>query len=126
MFYKCVNHAPSDDHGHAQAVRNGNKFFTVDIHSHIHVHKADDMLASLPELDADQRTATKDADQYGGPVDNNPVTIAINKELQTTLRPKLTDPEERIIDMDKQGVDVQAISPSPFHYNYDKPAEFAR
>jgi aminocarboxymuconate-semialdehyde decarboxylase len=113
MFFKCANHAPADDHGHAQTVQNGNKFFTVDIHCHIHVHKADDMLASLPDL-------------YGGAVDNNPLTVSINKELQTTLRPKLTDPAVRLQDMDKQGIDVQAISTSPFHYNYDKPAEFAR
>ena len=28
--------------------------------------------------------------------------------------------------MDRQGVDIQALSPSPFHYNYDAPAEAGR
>jgi len=32
--------------------------------------------------------------------------------------PKLTDPALRIADMDACGVDMQAISPSPFHYSY--------
>ena len=113
IFFNCLNNGLTDDHGHAQTVRNGKKFFTIDIHCHIHVHKADDMLTSLPEL-------------YGGAVDNNPLTVSINEGLQKKLHSKLTEPEERLKDMDKQGVDVQAVSPSPFHYNYDKPAEFAR
>lgn len=71
------------------------------------------MLTSLPNL-------------YGGTVDNNPLTVAINDALQTSLRTKLSDADERLKDMDAQGIDVQAISPAPFHYNYDKPAEFAR
>ena len=72
IFFNCANNGLTDDHGHSQTVRNGNKFFTVDIHCHIHVHKADDMLTSLPEL-------------YGGAVDNNPLTVSINEGLQKTL-----------------------------------------
>jgi aminocarboxymuconate-semialdehyde decarboxylase len=34
------------------------------------------------------------------------------------LMPKLTTPEERIIDMDRMGVDIQALSPSPVQYCY--------
>ena len=104
MFFKCANHAPADvpGHGHShgpQTVRKDKKFFTVDIHCHIHVHKADAMLESLPKL-------------YGGAVDNNPLTVAINEDLQKSLHAKLTEPAERLKDMDAQGVDVQAVSPS--------------
>lgn len=59
-------------------------------------------------------------------VDSNPLTVEINKTQQQTILPKLTDPEERIKDMDAAGIDIQAISSSPFHYNYGQPVEIAR
>ena len=43
-----------------------------------------------------------------------------------SIWPKLTEPEIRLKDMDAQGIDVQAISTSPFHYNYGYDADFAR
>ena len=54
MFFKCqapghvhhnqAVHAPA---GHAQTVSDGKKHFTVDIHCHLHVAEADEMLKSL-------------------------------------------------------------------------------
>lgn len=105
---------PHDAHGHAQVARQGNKSFTVDIHCHVHVPEVDAMLEQLPQ------------ELRGQVVDTNPVTAKINKEQKAKILPKLTDPLVRIADMDAQGVDVQALSPAPFHYNYDYPADFTR
>lgn len=115
MFFKCATHAPASDHGHAETVSNANKHFTVDIHCHVHVPAADDMLAD-PSV-ADQAKLYKEA---------NALTGEINRAQHQTIIPKLTDAEVRIADMDSCGIDVQALSPSPFHYNYQYPAEFAR
>ena len=124
MFFKCspfghfyqnhIAHAPANE-GHGETVTNGKKHFTVDIHCHIHVPEADEMLKTL-------------SPDYTGRsmVDTNPLTTKINKEQQASILPQLTDPEIRLRDMDQQGIDVQAVSPSPFHYNYDYDADFTR
>ncbi|MEE2746714.1 MAG: amidohydrolase family protein [Pseudomonadota bacterium] len=124
MFFKCsstgsANHghiarAPAEM-GHQIKTTNGKKHFTVDIHCHIHVPAADRMLENLsPEFT--QRSM----------VDTNPLTTEINTAQQKAILPKLTDPTVRLKDMDSQGIDVQAISPSPFHYTYGLEAEFTR
>ena len=116
MFFKCVHHAPAaEGSGHVKTVSRNNKHFTVDIHCHIHVPEADELVRQeSPEFTG--RTM----------VDSNPVTSKINADQHQTILPKLTDPEVRLKDMDEQGVDVQAISTSPFHYNYFFDAEFTR
>ena len=115
MLFRCATHAPAADHGHGHTVTNGKKYFTVDIHCHIHVPAAD---AQLRELTPDVGPGTV--------IDSNPMTAEINRQLQQTILPQLTDPAVRLADMDRQGIDVQAISSSPFHYNYAYPAEVGR
>ena len=118
MLFTCgdhPHHAPADDHGHKHVVRNGNKHFTVDIHCHVHVPEADAMLKNAEA--ADQRNLY---------VDTNKTTSEINAALHKQIIGKLTDPAERLKDMDATGIDVQAISPAPFHYNYSYEAGFAR
>jgi aminocarboxymuconate-semialdehyde decarboxylase len=118
MLFTCGDHphrAPAADHGHKHVVRNGNKHFTVDIHCHVHVPEADAMLKDAQA--ADQRNLY---------VDTNKTTSEINAALHKQILGKLTDPAERLKDMDATGIDVQAISPAPFHYNYSYDAGFAR
>ena len=118
MFFKCANHAPADNnlgHNHTHTVARNNKHFTIDIHCHIQVPEADRMLQELAPDDTGRKM-----------VDTNPITARINSELQEAILPRLTDPEIRLKDMDAQGIDMQAISTSPFHYNYGYDAEFAR
>ncbi|MGI9351041.1 MAG: amidohydrolase family protein [Rhizobiaceae bacterium] len=115
MFFSCAHHSPETDHGHAQTVKHKSKHLTVDIHCHVHVPAADNMVQDFPE---DQRPPAQ--------IDNNPLTAKINRKSREQLMPKLIDPLVRIQDMDAQGVDIQALSPSPYQYNYAYPADFAR
>jgi len=107
--------APAADHGHAVETSNGQRTLTVDIHCHIHVPEADAMLADLP-----------DENKQRSYVQASSLSDDVNKALHAKILPKLTDAEVRIADMDQMGVDIQAISPSPFHYNYAYPADFTR
>jgi aminocarboxymuconate-semialdehyde decarboxylase len=115
MLFTCSNPAPAGDTGHHRTVTDGKKHFTVDIHCHLHVPDADAMLKDA-----------KAADQRNLYVDTNPLTSEINAKQHLDILDKLTDPAVRIADMDAVGIDVQAISPSPFHYNYVYEADFAR
>ena len=81
MFVKCqapghvhhnqAAHAPA---GHAHTVSDGKKHFTVDIHCHLHVAEADEMLKSLCPTDTGRTM-----------VDANPITAEINKKQQTMI-----------------------------------------
>ena len=121
MLFTCAPHAshaphsPADDHGHAQTVTDGRKHFTIDIHCHIHVPETDALTDGL-----------KPKDPAGGAIDSNPLTLEVNKKQQQTILPKLTDAAIRLADMDEQGIDIQAISPSPYHYHYELPEEVTR
>ena len=126
MFFKCSHPSPADeggtghahdDHAHNStiSVARNSQHFTVDIHCHIHVPEADEMLLKLSPGDSGRKM-----------VDTNPITKEINTALQQKIMPQLTDPEVRLKDMDHQGIDVQAISTSPFHYNYGYDVDFTR
>ena len=123
MFFRCsppashhhsTLHSPANE-GRGHVAKSGSKHFTVDIHCHVHVPAADEMLKSMSPSDTGRSM-----------VDTSPLTADINRKQQETILPKLTDPRVRLKDMDRQGIDVQAISPSPFHYNYHYDPEFTR
>ncbi|NQV55882.1 MAG: amidohydrolase [Rhodospirillales bacterium] len=118
MFHRCTPHAPSTDHGgdhdHAYHIGDGKKHFTVDIHCHVVVPEA---VAAM---------AGKTASPMQARAEKNALTDEINKKQSVDLVPKFTDPQVRIKDMDRDGIDVQAISPSPYHYNYGYPADATR
>ena len=50
---------------------------------------------------------------YGGPE-----TVEYNKAHFGGLGPKLVDPALRLADMDKMGIDIQALSVAPPQYYY--------
>ncbi|PZR35056.1 amidohydrolase family protein [Caulobacter segnis] len=56
----------------------------------------------------------------------SPASKAVMKQLFGQIGPKLNGVTERIADMDRLGVDVQAISPSPGQYYYFAPPELGR
>ena len=117
MLFKCAHHAPATGHGHSHArtVKRDKKHITVDIHCHVHVPEADKMVAGEMTL-KDLPAAYFASD----------LTRKLNVQQNKQLMPKLTKPALRLADMDASGVDVQAISPSPFHYNYWAKADLAR
>jgi aminocarboxymuconate-semialdehyde decarboxylase len=60
----------------------------------------------------------------------NALTRETNVAQMKTRAPKLTGVTERLVDMDRMGVDVQAVCPAPYHFFYftepDYGAELAR
>ncbi len=48
----------------------------------------------------------------------NEQTSEVNRAQMETIAPQLTSVDRRLADMDAMGVDMQLISPSPFHYCY--------
>jgi aminocarboxymuconate-semialdehyde decarboxylase len=117
MLFKCSPMAAVNEHshGHGAVASNGGKHLKVDIHCHLHVPEADKMLQQQDGQDMSKLYMA-----------SNELTADINTQLHQEILPQLTDPTVRLADMDRCGIDVQAISPAPFHYNYHHDAEFAR
>jgi len=91
------------------------RFFTVDIHCHTHLEKADHIVQSLynPKTDPIFGFASEKSRE-------------VNRQQMATLHSKLTSIQDRLADMDASGIDVQAISPAPHQYYYWAPDEVGR
>jgi len=81
----------------------------IDLHCHVVVPEVAAVLAGRPELAAEQAQL---AAQMG------PASMAHNQAMLAELVPKLIDPAERLADMDRLGIAVQVLSPSPTQYCY--------
>ena len=56
----------------------------------------------------------------------NALTREVNQKQMRDRAAKLTDIETRLHDMDRMGIDVQVVSPSPSQYYYYADADFGR
>lgn len=79
----------------------------VDMHAHVGTPACQELVEGL------SRPQTDPFSFYGGAETN-----AYNARHFGELTPKLTDPDERLADMDKMGVDVQALSVAPPQFYY--------
>ncbi len=138
MFYTCAPGCTDPLHRHEKAksaaatatatkarasrpvvkTRSG-KSRVVDMHCHY----------LNPEVNA--KTAHLNPAQYDPTVVfANSITRETNVKQMATRAPKLTGIKERLVDMDRMGVDVQAVCPAPYHFFYwtepDYGAQLAR
>jgi aminocarboxymuconate-semialdehyde decarboxylase len=114
MLYTC---APKPHRQTAAAKRGARKTSgpVIDIHCHI----------VSPEAAALVAASGIAPDEPMGRFSNE-ATRAVQKAQTETVRPMLTSVERRIADMDRMGVDIQAISPAPPQYFYWTPPELGR
>jgi len=105
MLFTCPGDAARG--GGSRRPAGGRRPFCVDIHCHVHHPAADEMVKHLvsPDREPSSRFA-------------NALSRATNRKQMENVWSCLTSVEQRLRDMDKMGVDVQAISPSPFHFLY--------
>jgi aminocarboxymuconate-semialdehyde decarboxylase len=90
------------------------KHLVVDIHAHLNIPAADAMIRAQIDNPPNPLAFTSDASK------------AVNGKLFAAIGPKLNGVDARLADMDRLGVDVQAISPSPGQYYYFAPPELGR
>lgn len=86
----------------------------VDIHCHLNVRPADELLRA-EIADPPNPMAYMSAD-----------SMQVNGKMFAEIGKKLNSVDGRLADMDRLGVDVQAISPSPGQYFYFAPPELGR
>lgn len=90
------------------------KHLVVDIHCHLNIPAAEAMIrADIPNPPNPMAFMSA-------------ASTAANAKLFAEIAPNLNGVEQRLTDMDRLGVDVQAISPSPGQYYYFAPPELGR
>lgn len=117
MMFTCAAGGDSaPHHGGGRRVSNGSRTLTVDIHCHCMVQSAANMI----------KDATKENYRpplsYGG----DAMTQKVNEQQIIDVAPKMNSIEVRLADMDKMGVDIQAVSPAPYQYYYWADPEIGR
>ena len=105
MLFKCPGDVARG--GVKPGARAKLKHFCVDVHCHVHFPPADELVKQS------KNTPVEPNAQFG-----NALSKATNQQQQQNVHVCLTSVEQRLRDMDKMGVDVQAISSSPFHFKY--------
>jgi aminocarboxymuconate-semialdehyde decarboxylase len=91
------------------------KHFTVDIHCHVFTPAADDIVSHAYDPASDNTASF-----------SNEATRAVNRRQMEDIRPLLGSVERRLADMDKMGIDVQAISTAPPQFYYWAAPELGR
>ncbi|GGB94658.1 amidohydrolase [Novosphingobium endophyticum] len=90
------------------------KHLVIDIHCHLNVAAAEAYVRSHVDNPPDPLAFMSAASK------------AVNGKLFAEIGKKLNGVDDRIADMDRLGIDVQAISPSPGQYYYFAPPEVGR
>ena len=124
MFYTCTPGCtnPAHDHGPARAAATkrpaarlvrpiarskAGKAKVVDLHCHYLNPAVNQKTAHLNPAQYDPTTVFADA-----------ITRETNVKQMATRAPKLTGVTQRLKDMDRMGVDIQAVCPAPYHFFY--------
>ena len=102
MLFKCLPTGARIPGRFPGPVHARGKWFTVDIHCHVQTPKAAEMVAG-------NAAATRQPRE----VYANERTREVNRQQAERNRIQSTSVEKRLEDMDRMGIDIQAISPSP-------------
>ena len=82
-------------------------------------HKVIDIHCHYLNPEVNRKTAHLKAAQYDPTVIfANDLTNETNLRQMRDRAPKLTGVDERLRDMDRMGIDIQVVSPAPYHYFY--------
>ena len=105
MLFTCPADAARG--GRPSTGKGGRRHACVDVHCHVHYPPADEMVKDVYRRDQEPNARF-----------SNALSRATNQKQMQNVRVCLTSVEQRLRDMDAMGVDVQAISVSPFQFMY--------
>ncbi|WP_285412505.1 amidohydrolase family protein [Variovorax sp. efr-133-TYG-130] len=132
MLYTCSPHCTDPTHAHgatnaprrrasalsapraasASTPARGQRNPVVDVHCH---YLNPDVVKASADLDVGAHDPSV--------IYANELTRQTNVAQMRDRAPKLTGIDQRLEDMDRMGIDIQAVSPAPFHYFYFAPPE---
>ena len=105
-LFSCGARAPADESRGAPAAR-PKTGPVIDMHCHAQIDAAQALVVDV--FSPDKEPLLHFASAH---------TSEVNRAQLEGIYPQLTSVERRLADMDAAGIDIQLISPSPFHYCY--------
>lgn len=116
-LYQC-NQCDAHEHADASQSCQHRKFGQlIDMHCHVFLPEAMQLVADRPEFAAEQA---------GFLADMGAASVAHNQQVMLPgVKEKLVDVSARLADMDAAGVAIQCLSPAPAQYHYWADAELA-
>jgi aminocarboxymuconate-semialdehyde decarboxylase len=117
MLFSCLSAAPAARGAATKrhVARRGKRSFVVDLHCHCKTPAVEPLAAPHYAVEKEPM------DRF-----SNDRTREVNRLQGARIAPQLTSVEQRIGDMDRMGVDVQAVSTSPLQFHYWTPPEVGR
>ena len=115
MLFSC---SPAGAHAGAArraVARRGKRRLVIDLHCHCKTPAVEPLAAPHYAVEREPM------DRF-----SNDRTREVNRQQGVRIAPQLTSVEQRIKDMDRMGVDVQAVSTSPLQFHYWTPPEVGR
>ena len=116
MLFSCL---PAGAHSttavRRKAKAGARRSFTVDIHCHLETPEAAELARPHFQPAFEPNLTFVNAE-----------SAEVNRKQQETVHPQLTSVERRLKDMDKMGIDIQAVSPAPNQYYYWASPELGR
>src|SRR3989338_523270 len=116
MLFTCGERGNATPGRQAMIKRSG-KNFAIDVHCHVYTPAADDLVkeAYIGKNDPDPLThfASERSRNY-------------NRQQRKKLLGHLTSVEKRVAEMDRMGIDVQAVSTAPFQFYYSVEPDLCR
>jgi aminocarboxymuconate-semialdehyde decarboxylase len=112
MLFKCLPEGAPIPGRFPGPVHARGKWFTIDIHCHLLTAKAEEMVKEAGLTDWQPRMTFA-----------NEHTRQVNREQAERNRVQFSSIEKRLADMDRMGIDIQAITPSPAQTYYSAEPE---
>ena len=115
MLYSCAPAGARAAAARPRVIKRGPTSFVVDLHCHCKTAAVEPLAAPHYALEREPM------DRF-----SNDRTREVNRQQGARIAPQLSSVEQRIKDMDRMGVDVQAVSTSPLQFHYWTPPEVGR
>jgi aminocarboxymuconate-semialdehyde decarboxylase len=116
MLFSCLPAGAGPSAAAKRTVaRRGRKSLVVDLHCHCKTPAVEPLAAPHYAIEKEPM------DRF-----SNDRTREVNRQQGARIAPQLTSVDQRIRDMDRMGVDVQAVSTSPLQFHYWTPPEVGR
>jgi aminocarboxymuconate-semialdehyde decarboxylase len=115
MLYSCAPAGARAAAARPRMIKRGPTSLVVDLHCHCKTAAVEPLAAPHYALEREPM------DRF-----SNDRTREVNRQQGARIAPQLSSVEQRIKDMDRMGVDVQAVSTSPLQFHYWTPPDVGR